>query len=110
MEWNSIPFRLHKSREFHEQISDHQPFERDYAHGVTYKKATKKKNSRPMKGRYDNNGYLPSMHTVQKSCHLKKVINTSCNINTMVRELEGNLGKYGKGESEMLKPDVWVDP
>jgi len=27
----------------------------------------------------------------------------------MVRELEGNCGKYRKGESEMLKPDVRVD-
>jgi hypothetical protein len=40
----------------------------------------------------------------------EKVITSNFHINTMVRELEGNLGKYRKGQSEMLKPDVWVDP
>jgi hypothetical protein len=45
-----------------------------------------------------------------KILSLEKVITTSCHINTMVRELEGNHEKYRKGESEMLKPDVGVDP
>jgi len=40
----------------------------------------------------------------------EKVITTNFHINTMVRELKGNLGKYRKGESKMLKPDVGVDP
>ena len=46
------------------------------------------------------NAYSP------KILSLEKVITTNFHINTMVRELEGNLGKYRKGESEMLKPDV----
>ena len=46
-----ITFRLHKTSEFGDQMSDHQPFERDYAHGVTYNKATGKKNVSPWKAR-----------------------------------------------------------
>jgi len=46
----------------------------------------------------------------QKILSLEKVTMTSFHINTMVRELEENLGKYRKGESEMLKPDVGVYP
>ena len=41
-----------------------------------------------------------------KILSLGKVITTSFHIHTMVGELEGNLGKYRKEESEMLKPDV----
>jgi len=62
-----------------------------------------------MAGRYDNTGCLPLMHS-PKILSSEKVITTNFHINTMVRELEGNLGKYRKGESKMLKPDVGVDP
>jgi len=46
------------------------------------------------------NAYSP------KILSLENVITTSFHINTMVTELEGNLGKNRKVESEMLKPDV----
>jgi hypothetical protein len=49
---------LHKCNEFHDQMSNHQSFKRENAHGVTYNKATEKK-IRPMAGRYDNTGRLP---------------------------------------------------
>lgn len=67
-----------------------------------------------MEGRYDNTRQH-LMHTVVSSLSpkilsLEKVITTNFHINTIVKELEGNLGKYRKGESEMLKPDVGVDP
>jgi hypothetical protein len=38
-----ITFGLHKTGEFGDQMSEHQPLERDYAQGVTYNKATGKK-------------------------------------------------------------------
>jgi hypothetical protein len=67
-----------------------------------------------MEGRYDNTRQL-LMHTVVSSLSpkilsLEKVITNNFHIYTMVRKLEGNLGKYRKGESEMLKPDVGVHP
>jgi hypothetical protein len=45
-----------------------------------------------------------------KILSLEKVITTNFHIDTVVRELERNLLKYRKGESEMLQPDVEVDP
>jgi hypothetical protein len=68
-----------------------------------------------MEDRYDNTGCLPLMHKVvspssPKILSLDKFIATNFHLNTMGRELEGNLEKYRNGDSEMLKADVGVDP
>lgn len=94
-------------------MSNYQPFKRTMHMKLLIIKPQKKNTA--TEGMCDNTKRFPINACSVSQCSpkflsLAKVITTNFHMNTMIRQMNGNLGKYKEGEAQMLKPDVGVDP